>query len=76
MPRDPRFGPMCRQLIDDHGLLHLFQVNTGEPPAGELAKPTPTSEEATEQLSEFFEDLFEKAAELRLANTPVSPPTP
>ena len=59
MPRDPRFGPKWRELIDEHGLIDLFQTDTGERPQGQLFKPAPTPEEVAEKLTAFLEDLFD-----------------
>ena len=64
MPNDPRFGPMCRRLIDDHDLLSILPVGESEAPEGQLWKPAQTPEEAREKLSEFLEALFEAAADL------------
>jgi len=63
MPRDSRFGPMCHDLIHEHGLIDLFPTDTGERPMGQLYKPAPTPEEVAEKLTEFLGDLFEWFAE-------------
>lgn len=76
MPRDPRFGPKCRELIDEHGLIDLFQTDTGERPQGQLFKPAPTPEDVTEKLTEFLEDLFDAFAALPEPSPPAEPNTP
>jgi hypothetical protein len=76
MPRDPRFGPICRRLIEDHGILPLFDTDNGELPMGQLWKPKPTPEEVTETFTEFLEDLFEAAFELQEPAPPEPPDIP
>lgn len=59
MAREHDFGPKCRELIDEHGLIDLFTTDNGEAPEGQLYKPPPTPEEVTEKLTGFLEDLFD-----------------
>lgn len=70
MPPDTRFGPMCREVIGAHNLTDIFPTDSAERPEGQPFKPTPTEEEFTEVLSEFLEDLFERAFALRATGDP------
>lgn len=76
MPRDANFGPACRRLIEEHGLVDLFTTNTGEAPEGQLYKPPPTPEEVTEKITAFLEDLFDFSSHLLETYSPSGPHRP
>ncbi len=73
MPPDNRFGPMCREQIAIHHLTDIFTTDSGEPPEGQLFKPALSEDEVTDRLSEFLEDLFERAFALQATPNPANP---